>query len=195
LVCGADDIDLYFGFMFLSICFIRFVFLLFLGCFCGVYFIISDLVYFIDWNIITLNGRSVIMTFLFDWMSLLFMGFVFIISSLVILYSDDYMFGDLNIVRFIMLVLMFVVSIIFLIISPNIISILLGWDGLGLVSYLLVIYYQNMKSYGAGMLTVLSNQIGDVALLMVIAWIINFGSWSFIYYLEFLSGSVEIVKK
>jgi NADH-ubiquinone oxidoreductase chain 5 len=156
----------------MSICFVRFIFLFISGffcCFCGVYFIINDLVYFIDWNIITLNGRSVIMTFLFDWMSLLFMGFVFIISSLVILYSDDYMFGDLNIVRFIMLVLMFVVSIMFLIISPNVISILLGWDGLGLVSYLLVIYYQNVRSYGAGMLTVLSNRVGDVALLMVIA--------------------------
>jgi NADH-ubiquinone oxidoreductase chain 5 len=156
----------------MSICFVRFIFLFIFGffcCFCGVYFIINDLVYFIDWNIITLNGRSVIMTFLFDWMSLLFMGFVFIISSLVILYSDDYMFGDLNIVRFIMLVLMFVVSIMFLIISPNVISILLGWDGLGLVSYLLVIYYQNVRSYGAGMLTVLSNRVGDVALLMVIA--------------------------
>jgi NADH-ubiquinone oxidoreductase chain 5 len=69
------------------------------------------------------------------------MGFVFIISSLVILYSDDYMFGDLNIVRFILLVLIFVISMMFLIISPNVISILLGcWDGLGLVSYLLVIY-------------------------------------------------------
>jgi len=72
--------------------------------FCGVYFIINDLVYFIDWNIITLNGRSVIITFLFHWISLLFMGFVFIISSSVILYSDDYMFGDLNIIQFISLV-------------------------------------------------------------------------------------------
>nr|AQP26652.1 NADH dehydrogenase subunit 5 [Subulitermes group sp. A TB-2017] len=166
-----------------------------MGLFCcvlGSYFIMGDLVYFIDWNIITLNGSSVIMTFLFDWMSLLFVGFVLIISSLVILYSDDYMFGDLNIVRFILLVLMFVVSMMFLIISPNIISILLGWDGLGLVSYLLVIYYQNVSSYGAGMLTVLSNRIGDVALLMAIAWMINFGSWSFIYYLEFLSSSFEM---
>nr|YP_009115118.1 NADH dehydrogenase subunit 5 [Neocapritermes taracua]AIZ68304.1 NADH dehydrogenase subunit 5 [Neocapritermes taracua] len=181
--------------MFMSICFISFIFLFLLGWFCcfwGVYFIMNDLVYFIDWNIITLNGSSVVMTFLFDWMSLLFMGFVFIISSLVILYSDDYMFGDLNIVRFIMLVLMFVISMMFLIISPNMISILLGWDGLGLVSYLLVIYYQNVSSYGAGMLTVLSNRIGDVALLMVIAWMINFGSWSFIYYLEFLWGSIEM---
>jgi len=38
-------------------------------------------------------------------MFLSFMTFVFIISSLVILYSDDYMFGDLNIIRFILLVL------------------------------------------------------------------------------------------
>nr|WMY23982.1 NADH dehydrogenase subunit 5 [Trinervitermes geminatus] len=181
--------------MFMSICFVSFIFLFLLGwscCVLGSYFIMNDLVYFIDWNIITLNGSSVIMTFLFDWMSLLFMGFVFIISSLVILYSDDYMFGDLNIVRFISLVLMFVVSMMFLIVSPNVISILLGWDGLGLVSYLLVIYYQNVSSYGAGMLTVLSNRIGDVALLMVIAWMINFGSWSFIYYLEFLFGSFEM---
>jgi len=37
-------------------------------------------------------------------MSLLFIGVVFIISSLVILYSDDYIFGDLNIIRFILLV-------------------------------------------------------------------------------------------
>nr|AQP29013.1 NADH dehydrogenase subunit 5 [Bulbitermes sp. D TB-2017] len=150
------------------------------------------MIYFVDWDIVTLNGSSVVMTFLFDWMSLLFMGFVFIISSLVILYSDDYMFGDLNIVRFISLVLMFVVSMMFLIISPNVISILLGWDGLGLVSYLLVIYYQNVSSYGAGMLTVLSNRVGDVALLMAIAWMINFGSWSFIYYLEALSSSFEM---
>jgi len=59
----------------------------------------------------------------------LFIGFVFIISFLVILYSNDYIFGDLNIVRFVLLVLMFVVSVAFFIINPNVISILLGWDG------------------------------------------------------------------
>nr|YP_009711682.1 NADH dehydrogenase subunit 5 [Reticulitermes lucifugus]QGA46860.1 NADH dehydrogenase subunit 5 [Reticulitermes lucifugus] len=179
----------------ISVCFASFIFLFGLGWFCcfwGVYFVLCDLVYFVDWGIVSLNGSSVVMTFLFDWMSLLFLGFVFIISSLVILYSDDYMSGDLNIFRFIMLVLMFVVSMLFLIISPNMVSILLGWDGLGLVSYCLVIYYQNVSSYGAGMLTVLSNRIGDVALLMVIAWMINFGSWNFIYYLEFMAGSVEM---
>ena len=57
------------------------------------------------------------MTFMFNWIYLLFMRFVFIIYSLVILHSDDYtrMFGDLNIIRVISLVLIFVVSIMFLI--------------------------------------------------------------------------------
>ena len=79
------------------------------------------------------------------------------------------MAGDMNINRFIYLVLCFVGSITFLIISPNLVSILLGWDGLGLVSYVLVIYYQNEKSANAGMLTALSNRIGDVAILLGIA--------------------------
>nr|URX54494.1 NADH dehydrogenase subunit 5 [Glyptotermes sp. 18 AB-2022a] len=178
-----------------SICFISFISLFFFSVILlllGVYFVSNDLVYFVEWDIITLNSSSVVMTFLLDWMSLVFMGFVFFISSLVILYSDDYMHGDLNINRFILLVLMFVLSMLFLIISPNMISILLGWDGLGLVSYCLVIYYQNVKSYNAGMLTILSNRIGDVALLMVIAWMVNFGSWNYIYYLDFLGGSFEM---
>jgi hypothetical protein len=66
-----------------------------------------------------LNGRSVIMTFAFNWTSLLFIGFIFIISSLVILYSDDNIFGDLSIFLFIMLVFMSVIFMMFLITSPK----------------------------------------------------------------------------
>nr|UZH35955.1 NADH dehydrogenase subunit 5 [Phlugiolopsis punctata] len=176
----------------LSICFLSFIFLFSVAVFLmmtGVYFIMNEMVIFIEWEIFTLNSSSLVMTFLFDWMSLLFMGFVLFISSLVIFYSEEYMYGDLVINRFIILVLMFVLSMMFLIISPNLISILLGWDGLGLVSYCLVIYYQNVKSYSAGMLTALSNRIGDVALLMAIAWMLNFGSWNYIYYLDVMSES------
>ena len=66
---------------------------------------------------------------------------------MVILYSNDNTFGDLGIFHFIMSVLMFVVSIMFLIVSPNVIINLLSWDGLSLVSHLLVIYYQNVESF------------------------------------------------
>nr|AMW67924.1 NADH dehydrogenase subunit 5 [Nemoptera coa]WRK67319.1 NADH dehydrogenase subunit 5 [Nemoptera coa] len=171
----------------MSICLMFFVSLLmmsislFMTC---LYFIINDLVLFIEWEVLSLMSSTIMMTILLDWMSLLFMSFVLFISSMVIYYSDDYMFGDENLNRFIILVLMFVLSMVFLIISPNLISILLGWDGLGLVSYCLVIYYQNVKSYNAGMITALTNRIGDVALLLSIAWMLNYGSWNYIYYLD-----------
>nr|UFZ13158.1 NADH dehydrogenase subunit 5 [Ctenochauliodes sagittiformis] len=158
----------------------------------GIIFIFKEMVIFIEWNIISLNSNSIVMTVLMDWMSLLFMSFVLFISAVVIYYSESYMEGDYNINRFILLVLLFVLSMMFLIISPNLISILLGWDGLGLVSYCLVIYYQNVKSYNAGMLTALSNRIGDVALLMAIAWMLNYGSWNYIYYLECMKNSIEM---
>nr|YP_010463403.1 NADH dehydrogenase subunit 5 [Cryptoperla kawasawai]UUK29379.1 NADH dehydrogenase subunit 5 [Cryptoperla kawasawai] len=180
----------------LSICLISFLVLFSMALtlvLMGFYFVSQDLVYFIEWEVLTLNSGSIVMTFLFDWMSLIFMGFVLFISSLVIFYSQEYMEGDLDINRFIILVLMFVLSMMFLIISPNLISILLGWDGLGLVSYLLVIYYQNVKSYNAGMLTALSNRIGDVALLMAIAWMLNFGSWNYIFYLEASKETTEML--
>nr|YP_010946733.1 NADH dehydrogenase subunit 5 [Panesthia strelkovi]WGO57464.1 NADH dehydrogenase subunit 5 [Panesthia strelkovi] len=181
---------------FMTICYISFVFLFIFSLILfslSFYFIMEDLIYFVEWEVVNINSGCVVMTLLFDWMSLLFLSFVFFISSLVILYSDYYMYGDYNMNRFIYLVLLFVMSMMFLIISPNMISILLGWDGLGLVSYCLVIYYQNVKSYNAGMLTALSNRIGDVALLLVIAWMLNFGSWNYIYYLDCMSDSFEMI--
>nr|YP_010580847.1 NADH dehydrogenase subunit 5 [Bruchidius siliquastri]UZT27032.1 NADH dehydrogenase subunit 5 [Bruchidius siliquastri] len=156
--------------------------------FMSLYFMIMDYCILIEYELFILNSSSVVMIILFDWMSLLFMSFVMFISSMVIYYSEEYMLGDGFLNRFIFLVVLFVLSMMLLIISPNLISILLGWDGLGLVSYCLVIYYQNVKSFNAGMLTALTNRIGDVAILMAIAWMLNFGSWNYIYYMDLMKN-------
>lgn len=180
---------------FISICFISFIFLFCLRItlfFLGLNFLIYDLVYFFEWEIFSINRTIIVIVFIFDWISLLFMSFVLFISSLVIYYRKDYMAGDLFINRFIILVLLFVFSIIIIILRPNLIRILLGWDGLGLVSYCLVIYYQNVKSYNAGILTALSNRLGDVALLISVAWILNYGSWNFLFYIEFIKFDFEM---
>nr|USH57548.1 NADH dehydrogenase subunit 5 [Ninguta schrenckii] len=177
------------------LCFISFFFLFFfmlINFFMGVYFIMNEMVMFLEWEIISLNSMNLVMTILLDPVSLMFMMFVSLISSSVIFYSKSYMGSELNLSRFIILVLLFVFSMILLIISPNIISIILGWDGLGLVSYCLVIYYQNVKSYNAGMLTVLSNRIGDVMILMSIAWMMNYGSWNYIFYMDFMSNDFSM---
>lgn len=157
-----------------------------------IYFIINNIIILLEWEIISFSSITIIISILLDWISLLFIIFVFLISSVVIYYRKRYIRSELNLIRFIILVLLFVFSIILLIISPNIIRILLGWDGLGLVSYCLVIYYQNLKSYNAGILTALRNRIGDVLILLSISWIINYGSWNYIFYLEFINNDWEI---
>nr|YP_010987631.1 NADH dehydrogenase subunit 5 [Oxytelus finitimus]WON66050.1 NADH dehydrogenase subunit 5 [Oxytelus finitimus] len=147
-------------------------------------FLFYDYSIFMELELLSLNYNSFEMVLLFDWMSMLFMSFVLFISSMVLYYSKEYMLGDLNINRFILIIFMFVMSMMLMIISPNMVSILLGWDGLGLVSYCLVIYYQNIKSSSAGMITAMTNRVGDVMLLMSISWMLNYGSWNFMFYLD-----------
>nr|YP_010708603.1 NADH dehydrogenase subunit 5 [Silvatares holzenthali]WCR50263.1 NADH dehydrogenase subunit 5 [Silvatares holzenthali] len=154
----------------------------------GSYFYNFSMSFFFEYEFISLNSSEVVLVMLFDWMSVLFVGVVFFISSMVSFYSNSYMSSEVNKIRFLILVFMFILSMMMMIISPNLISILLGWDGLGLISYCLVIYYQNVNSYNAGMLTVLSNRIGDVGILMAIVWSLNYGSWNFLFYLDYMKS-------
>lgn len=170
-------VTFYLGFMLLFFSMLRLTY--------GLNFYFSSNVVFLEWEVFSLRRIQIIITILFDWIRLTFMGFVILISSIVLIYRRSYMDGDKFIYRFIILVFLFVLSILLLIISPNLIRILLGWDGLGLVSYCLVIYYQNVKSANAGMLTILSNRVGDVAILLRIAWLANFGRWNF-YFLQLI---------
>nr|UGS80314.1 NADH dehydrogenase subunit 5 [Graphocaecilius interpretatus] len=150
-----------------------------------IYLCLYNSSYLIDFEVLYMNSKVVSMSIYMDWMSSSFMSFVFLISFSVVIYSISYMGSDKYIGMFLLLVFCFVISMALLIISPNLISLLLGWDGLGLISYCLVIYYQNIKSYNAGMLTAMSNRVGDVMILLSIAWMLNFGSWNYLFYFNY----------
>lgn len=135
-----------------------------------------------EFNLITLNSLEYNYVIILDSVSSLFISVVLFIASSVTYFRKDYIAGDPNISRFMWVVFIFVVSIMALVLSPNIIRILLGWDGLGLVSYILVIYYQNFKSFNAGILTALTNRLGDVLILISIALARSIGSFNFMRY-------------
>ena len=101
---------------------------------------------------------------------------------MILLYRIEYINLDLNKFRFLILINLFIIFIVFLIIRPNLIRILLGWDGLGIVSFCLVIFYQNKKSYSSGLVTVILNRFGDLFIIISLIWILNFGSWNFIFF-------------
>jgi len=135
----------------------------------------------IEWEVMKISSSVVYLTFIVDSISLYFISLVRLVSGRVIIFRSSYIISEKFFARFIILVLIFVISIFLLILSPNIISLLLGWDGLGVTSYLLVIFYQRNKSYNAGILTALTNRLGDVGLLVSISLMVYIGSWSYLF--------------
>lgn len=107
---------------------------------------------------------------LLDKFRLIFFLSVILISFRVFFFSQSYIIIDKYFLRFHVLLSSFVLSIIMLIFSPNLIRILLGWDGLGIRSYLLVIYYSSKKSFNSGILTILSNRVGDALILVSLCY-------------------------
>nr|QDH82269.1 NADH dehydrogenase subunit 5 [Parapolybia flava] len=145
-------------------------------------FLFNKMLIMMEFTLMEVNSMNFSFLIFLDWVSLMFMGLVLFISSFILMYSLIYMEGDLNIVRFFFILMMFVLSMIFLIICPNLLGLLLGWDGLGLTSYCLVIYYQNWNSFNCGMVTVLLNRIGDVGILMMICMMVSLGTWNGLLY-------------
>nr|YP_006576092.1 NADH dehydrogenase subunit 5 [Kulikovia alborostrata]AEM23549.1 NADH dehydrogenase subunit 5 [Kulikovia alborostrata] len=161
--------------------------------FCSLFFLLTlslsvivwyDFSVMLSWEIFNSNGVSISMDFLFDWVSISFGCVVLLISSCVLMFTCEYMSGDSFLPRFSWLVFLFVLSMCFVIFIPNIVVILIGWDGLGLTSFLLIIYYQNFKSQSAGMLTVLMNRVGDVMILLSVGVLSCQGAYtiSYIFY-------------
>lgn len=91
-----------------------------------------------------------------------------LISLSVIIFSWEYILGEKYYKGFHILVIVFVARIIILIFRPHLLRGMLGWDGLGLSSYLLVIYYSSDKSFNSGIITALTNRLGDGLLLLAI---------------------------
>jgi len=79
--------------------------------------------------------------------------------------------------RFNGLVLAFVASMIFLILIPDLLFTLIGWDGLGLVRFLLIIYYLRGKSFNAGIKTYIINRLGDGFFMVGFGILILQGNW------------------
>lgn len=131
----------------------------------------------LEWELLALNRANLRFPIILDKIRLRFRAVVLLISFRVILFRTSYISNEQSLQYFIIIVLIFILSINLLIFSPSIFSLLLGWDGLGLTSYLLVIFYSNDKSLAAGIITALTNRIGDSLLILATSWAIISGHW------------------
>nr|YP_010963556.1 NADH dehydrogenase subunit 5 [Hemicentrus obliquus]WKZ08039.1 NADH dehydrogenase subunit 5 [Hemicentrus obliquus] len=176
-----------FSFMFL-------IFFSMLVFYLSLYFFLFNFCYLFEYQFMFINSLVIYYVFILDWKSTLFVSVVLFISSMVMIYSSFYMgYSSYSSIRFMYLVLLFIFSMLLMIVSPNLISILLGWDGLGLVSYCLVIYYSSVSSNLSGMITCLTNRLGDIGMLISIGWLMSYGGWNFFLNFHFNNSLIFLL--
>lgn len=118
-----------------------------------------------DW--IQISNYKVDFGFLLDQLSLLWLLFVTGIGSLIHLYSISYMHDDEKMHTFFAYLNLFVFFMITLVVGSNLLVMFIGWEGVGLCSYLLIgFWYKNQEYNDAAKKAFIMNRIGDLGLLI-----------------------------
>lgn len=101
-------------------------------------------------------------SFYFDKLSVLMLFLIIFISLLVHFFALDYLKNDPHLVRFIFLLSLFTIFMEILVTSGNIIQLFLGWEGVGLLSYLLInFWFTRYIAANSGLMAIIYNRIGD----------------------------------
>ena len=118
-----------------------------------------------DW--ISIGKINIDFGIVLDQLSLLWLLFVTGIGSLIHLYSISYMHDDENMSKFFAYLNLFVFFMITLVIGNNLLVMFIGWEGVGLCSYLLIgFWYKNQAYNDAAKKAFIMNRIGDLGFLI-----------------------------
>lgn len=118
-----------------------------------------------DW--FSIGSIKVNFSFLFDQLSVLWLLFVTGIGALIHLYSISYMHEDENMHKFFSYLNLFVFFMIALVTGSNLLIMFIGWEGVGLCSYLLIgFWYKNQDYNDAAKKAFIMNRIGDLGFLI-----------------------------
>jgi len=116
--------------------------------------------------------------FLFDSLTVVMCVVVTFVSSLVHLYSIEYMSHDPHLPRFMSYLSLFTFFMLILVTADNFIQMFLGWEGVGLCSYLLInFWFSRVQANKAAIKAMIMNRIGDFCLVIgILILFVNFKS-------------------
>lgn len=168
--------------------------LLFLGLLSFYFRFFINKKFLIQLNLVVLKAsKKIAIKIFFDFFSLMFFGILMIIVFRVNIFSNFYLRRDKNFNRFYWILMFFVFSMGLLIFFPKFIFLLVGWDGLGVTRFILIIYYNTHHSWLCGLKTYLINRLGDGLLICWVMKLFNFGYWELCYLGDFECTLICIV--
>jgi NADH-ubiquinone oxidoreductase chain 5 len=109
--------------------------------------------------------------FILDKVALLMIVIITIIAFCIFIYSIDYIYNDPHVIRFIIYLYLFVGFIFILVSGYNLITIFIGWEGVGLCSYLLISFWATrLQALKAAVKAIFINKIGDLSFLIAVGF-------------------------
>ena len=154
---------------------------------------------FVLWEWISVGSLRVPFGLLFDQLTAVMTLLVTGVGGIIHIYSIGYMHGDERPVRFFAYMNLFIVAMLFLVMGDNMLLLFLGWEGVGLCSFLLIGHYFDRRSVPPGIVpsdaavkAFIANRVGDAGMLLAMMAIFSaFGTLAFYGQSNGITGYLE----